>query len=49
MGLSANGSTGANAAASIGMRGSVEAVRRKFQRVMAAPADKREHALLVQN
>jgi hypothetical protein len=45
----ANGATGANAAASIGMRGLLEAVRRNFPWVMAAPADKREHALPVQN
>jgi hypothetical protein len=42
--LSANASTGGNAASSIGMRGLVGAVRRKFELVMAAPADEREHA-----
>jgi hypothetical protein len=38
MRLDANGATRANAAASIGMRGLLEAVRRKFPWVMAAPA-----------
>jgi hypothetical protein len=45
--LNAYASTGGNSASSIGMRGADGVVRRKFQLVMAAPDDKREHAVTI--
>jgi len=38
---------GGNTASSIGLRGLVGGVGKKFQLVMAAPADEREHAFTV--
>jgi hypothetical protein len=47
MRLNADASTGGNTASSIGLRGLVGGVRKKFQLVMAAPADEREHAFTI--
>jgi hypothetical protein len=47
MRLNEDASTGGNTASSIGLRGLVGGVRKKFQLVMAAPADEREHAFTI--
>jgi hypothetical protein len=49
MRLNADGSTGGNTASSIALRSLVRGVRQKFQLIMAAPADEREHAFTFRN